>query len=308
MENYPTNNPDISHALQDSQNNSQGYIFSTPVPPFENSQIPSFVHPINNFENQNLPLNMNPTLPDSFPWFGPFENEGDLAQNTGHISSSFLNPANPVISFGSSDSHQEQGFPNMSLNHDLHSNMYNPALPNSLQGFNLASVGPNMSQTFPNPRNPVSAIGINISSEAGRSNLAQQRKSRGRPSGSRGLFIESMVLEVPSGVDLIPYLVEYAQSRQTSVTVLGGFGSVSKLGFQYLDSQPLVFIEEDMTMMMSMSGTYVYSPAGPSSSQSFFNVMVAGQNSKIYNGKAYQVITAGITTLTVTAIPQIAQD
>ena len=207
----------------------------------------------------------------------------------------------------------------MSLNHDLHSNMYNPALPNSLQGFNLASVGPNMSQTFPNPRNPMSAIGINISSEAGGSNLAQQSKSRRGPSGSKGkervedratedLFIEPMVLEVPSGVDLIPYLVEYAQSRQTSVTVLGGFGSVSKLGFQYLDSQPLVFIEEDMTMMMSMSGTYVYSPAGPSSSQSFFNVMVAGQNSKIYNGKAYQVITAGITTLTVTAIPQIAQD
>ena len=164
----------------------------------------------------------------------------------------------------------------------------------------------------------MSAIGINISSEAGGSYLAQQSKSRRGPSGSKGkarvedratedLFIEPMVLEVPSGVDLIPYLVEYAQSRQTSVTVLGGFGSVSKLGFQYLDSQPLVFIEEDMTMM-SMSGTYVYSPAGPTSSQSFFNVMVAGQNSKIYTGKAYQVITAGITALTVAVIPRIAQD
>lgn len=186
----------------------------------------------------------------------------------------------------------------------------NPNLIGNADSNHTENVTLNIPPTFPNHHNTLVNIGTSVPNEANAANVAPATR-RGRPLGSRNrskvqvypnedLSTPLVVLGFPPNYEIISWLLGYAQRRNISLAVVGGFGSVSKVVFKPLGSQHLNREYSNRIMaLMSISGTYVFSPIQPSPSQSFFNATVAMENLEVVSGGALKIFTAGHVVLKI---------
>lgn len=176
--------------------------------------------------------------------------------------------------------------------------------------FNFDNLSSNM--PVPGPENVVFNVGSSASNARNGGNVVLPRTMpRGRPLGSKNkakmnvstkneyLPIQPlMTLEVPPKCDIISWLLALAESQKVCITVLGGFGSISEVAIKYVDSQPVPFVYSgELMAMMSISGTYMFSPE--KASDIFLGVTVARANGQVFAGTASKIVTIGRALLTV---------
>lgn len=268
---------------------------SNRIPESQNSQIPVSMN--NNFnETNHQPLSMIPPRPNHFSFF----DHGIAQSNQGQV---------PLFN---------QGIPNFHQTHlPPHTTPVSPN-PNLLPGLDLGNTDfnhQNFTQKIPSaisdPPNTLFNMGTSVPNA---DNVATVNR-RGRPLGSRNkpkilvypneeLSTPLVVLEFPPNCEIISWLLRYARGRNISLAVVGGFGSISEVVLKPVGAQQLSRAYRDGIMVMnSMSGTYIYSPAEPSPSHSFFNVKATRNHGEIIGG-ALKIVTGGHVVLKVSFYPQ----
>lgn len=104
--------------------------------------------------------------------------------------------------------------------------------------------------------------------------------------------MKPVTLDVPDGVDIISWVVAFANLNKVCITVVGGFGKVSLAILGNRASQaPLQVYKEHLTLI-NLSGAHLSSPSAQSS-PTFFNASLGRVNGVVICGKASRMVTMG---------------
>ncbi|CAJ2634303.1 unnamed protein product [Trifolium pratense] len=150
------------------------------------------------------------------------------------------------------------------------------------------------------------------------------KKPRGRPLGSKNRpkpppapLTKIASFEIPTGMDIVGILINYARQQKCGITVVSGFGLISSVTFLDPVSRTPTFPVVGPFHMTSMFGTYVNPNCHSVSPRfikhpicSYFSICLAGNGADVYGGiVGGQVITAGVVSITTSLFrtPEIHQ-
>lgn len=145
------------------------------------------------------------------------------------------------------------------------------------------------------PSESVGSVAEGNNGERSRSrSRGRPRVSRNRPNRERSTPT-SVVLTVPSGVDMINWVIGYSVSNRVCVNVLRGFGTISGVSLTHLMSPnpPNQFTE--VLSLISVSGACFY----PLSTHTVFNTMLYRMNGAVISGTAVRMTTLDPVVLNV---------
>ncbi|XP_058746771.1 AT-hook motif nuclear-localized protein 17-like [Vicia villosa] len=120
--------------------------------------------------------------------------------------------------------------------------------------------------------------------------------------------MELIVIEIPSGRDVVEYLIDFAQSQQVGITVLSGSGLVSDVTILLPKERVIDFPDEGQFNMISLKGTYInpnidqLSPSllSIASSNANFSIFVSnGDQGQVFGGKVEgKIMAASVVKIT----------
>ncbi|KAL5101516.1 hypothetical protein RYX36_005843 [Vicia faba] len=150
------------------------------------------------------------------------------------------------------------------------------------------------------------------------------KKARGRPKGSKNkpkppviikenneTLMESILIEIPPGRDIVEPLIKLALSRQARIIVLSGSGLVSEVSFVHPVTRASGIPIEGVFRMTSFSGTFatpktdLYPPqfTTTTSPNSHFSIFLTGNEGKVFGGfVGGRVIAAGAVLISAALV------
>ncbi|XP_058746777.1 AT-hook motif nuclear-localized protein 17-like [Vicia villosa] len=150
------------------------------------------------------------------------------------------------------------------------------------------------------------------------------KKPRGRPKGSKNrpkppviikenneTLMESILIEIPPGRDIVEPLIKLALSRQARIIVLSGSGLVSEVSFLHPVTRASGIPLEGVFRMTSFYGTFAsantdrFRPqfTSPNSPNSHFSIFLCGNQGKVFGGVVGgRVIAAGAVLISAALV------
>lgn len=150
------------------------------------------------------------------------------------------------------------------------------------------------------------------------------KKPRGRPKGSKNkpkppvfikesteTLLESILIEIPSGRDIVEPLIKLALSRQARIIVLSGSGLISEVNFLHPVTRTSGIPIEGVFPMTSFFGTFSSANTdrfpsqfiGTSSLNSHFSIFLSGNQGKVFGGVVGgRVIAAGTVLISAALV------
>ncbi|KAK1403157.1 hypothetical protein POM88_002762 [Heracleum sosnowskyi] len=137
--------------------------------------------------------------------------------------------------------------------------------------------------------------------------MPSSKRPRGRPIGSKNKpkrevnnnispspTTNQIIIQVPPKVNIIQWVVSFAQQHGVSLAILRGSGSISEVNLKQTGSQipSRVFMEE--MNLISFSGVYLFSSSvGVSSTTNFFNALLGQRNGSVVAGSVLGMLSFG---------------